>query len=201
MDANSFLKRIILVGLLSALPTFLQAAPPGGGGHFSHGGSSGGHFAPGMHSGARPGVHNFAWNHGSGHWNGHGDWHGGGNWNGHGDWHGHWGHHHHDRFFFGFYPYWYPGWGWGYYDYGYPYYGDYWDDYPDYYYPSGGRPASMSLDTFVQDGLARRGYYSGQIDGVIGPQTRSAIREFQSDNNLPVTGRIDSQLVHALRSS
>jgi peptidoglycan hydrolase-like protein with peptidoglycan-binding domain len=50
----------------------------------------------------------------------------------------------------------------------------------------------------VQGALARRGYYDGQIDGVAGPGTRSAIREFQHDNGLPVTGRIDSQLVQSL---
>jgi peptidoglycan hydrolase-like protein with peptidoglycan-binding domain len=52
----------------------------------------------------------------------------------------------------------------------------------------------------VQGALAQRGYYDGQIDGVAGPGTRSAIREFQRDNGLPVTGRIDSQLVQALKN-
>ena len=52
----------------------------------------------------------------------------------------------------------------------------------------------------VQGALAQRGYYDGQIDGVLGPGTRSAIREFQRDNGLPVTGRIDSQLVQALKN-
>jgi hypothetical protein len=217
MDANSFMKRIVLVGLISALPVFVQAAPPAGGGR-SHGGSGGGHSFSGSHGWGGSGSHGSAWNHGSGHWNGHGNWNHGnwsggnwhhgnwsggnwhhGNWSG-GNWHGHgWHHHDHDRFSFGFFPYWYPGW--GYYDYGYPYYGyDYWDDYSDYA-ASTYRPSSGSIDTFVQDSLARRGYYSGEIDGVVGPETRSAIREFQNDNNLPVTGRVDSQLVHTLRSS
>jgi len=50
MDANSFLKRIILIGLVSALPTFVSVASPGGGGH-SSGGSGGGHSSSGSGSG------------------------------------------------------------------------------------------------------------------------------------------------------
>jgi localization factor PodJL len=47
--------------------------------------------------------------------------------------------------------------------------------------------------------LAWRGYYSGRIDGVMGPETRAAIRSFQSHQGLPVTGQIDSRLINALR--
>ena len=50
MDANSFLKRITLIALVSALPTFVSVASPGGGGH-SSGGSSGGHSSSGSSSG------------------------------------------------------------------------------------------------------------------------------------------------------
>ena len=35
MDANSFLKRITLIALVTALPTFVSASSPGGGGHSS----------------------------------------------------------------------------------------------------------------------------------------------------------------------
>ena len=51
----------------------------------------------------------------------------------------------------------------------------------------------------VQAALAWRGYYGGRIDGVMGPETRSAIRSFQSHEGLPVTGQIDSRLVDSLR--
>ena len=44
----------------------------------------------------------------------------------------------------------------------------------------------------VQKRLKELGYYPGLIDGIWGKQTESAIREFQSDNSLSVTGRIDS---------
>jgi hypothetical protein len=49
MDANSFLKRIALFSLLTALPIFGSASPPGGGGHSSGGGHSagGGHAVGG----------------------------------------------------------------------------------------------------------------------------------------------------------
>jgi hypothetical protein len=154
---------------------------------------------------------------GRGHWSRNSQWRRG-DWNGQGDWrHGNrtaWRrhdegrdheHHRHDRFSFGFFPYWYPGW--GYYDYGYPYYAY---DYPDYYYPDNGyyypdngyysdQNGSANVPALVQQSLARRGYYAGGVDGVIGPETRSAIREFQRDNGLPVTGRIDSQLMQALK--
>ena len=104
------------------------------------------------------------------------------------------------RFNFGFYPFWYPGPAYGY---AYPYS----DDYPDYYPDSGDyrgergsydQRSAVSIEVLVQSALARRGYYSGPVDGVIGSGTRGAIREFQNDNRLPVTGQIDGPLVQAL---
>ena len=50
----------------------------------------------------------------------------------------------------------------------------------------------------VQRELRRRGYYRGSIDGDAGPQTRAAIRSYQADRGLSVTGRIDSRLVRSL---
>lgn len=44
----------------------------------------------------------------------------------------------------------------------------------------------------LQRALAKEGYYSGPIDGVVGPKTRSGLREFQGDEKLPVTGRVDA---------
>ena len=108
-------------------------------------------------------------------------------------------HHRHDRVSFAFFPYWYPSG--SYYRYGYP---NYSYDYYDYYYPDNGydsgQSESASIEVLVQEALARRGYYSGQVDGLIGPETRNAIREFQRDNGLPVTERITPQLLQALRN-
>jgi len=41
----------------------------------------------------------------------------------------------------------------------------------------------------VQAGLTDLGYNPGPIDGVMGPQTRSAIRTYQRDHGLQVDGR------------
>jgi hypothetical protein len=64
-----------------------------------------------------------------------------------------------------------------------------------YYY---GNDTSGSLAADVQIELARRGYDPGPADGVIGPQTRDAIADFQRDEGLPVTGRIDTNVVREL---
>jgi localization factor PodJL len=50
----------------------------------------------------------------------------------------------------------------------------------------------------VQSKLAQRGYYQGAIDGVIGSDSRQAIRAFQAAQGLPVTGAIDIKLLNAL---
>src|SRR6516164_4380228 len=50
MDANSFLRRIILVAVASALPALASVTSAHGGGH-SAGGSSGGHSSSGSNSG------------------------------------------------------------------------------------------------------------------------------------------------------
>ncbi|MES2569893.1 MAG: peptidoglycan-binding domain-containing protein, partial [Verrucomicrobiota bacterium] len=54
----------------------------------------------------------------------------------------------------------------------------------------------LGLD--VQRNLRRLGYYRGAIDGNVGPGTRAAIRNYQSEHGLRVTGRIDSELLEAL---
>ena len=45
----------------------------------------------------------------------------------------------------------------------------------------------------VQESLRDKGYYHGHVDGVLGPQTREAIRQYQKSENLPVTGRLDGE--------
>jgi hypothetical protein len=47
----------------------------------------------------------------------------------------------------------------------------------------------------VQEGLARLGYSPGPLDGVLGAQTRDAIRRFEQDRNLTQTGAITEELV------
>ena len=45
----------------------------------------------------------------------------------------------------------------------------------------------------VQKTLRDKGYDPGPIDGVMGPQTRKALRQYQKSENLPVTGHLDTQ--------
>jgi lipoprotein-anchoring transpeptidase ErfK/SrfK len=44
----------------------------------------------------------------------------------------------------------------------------------------------------MQVALARQGLSSGSIDGLIGPQTRAALRSFQQREHLPITGELDN---------
>jgi peptidoglycan hydrolase-like protein with peptidoglycan-binding domain len=45
----------------------------------------------------------------------------------------------------------------------------------------------------AQHELKSEGYYNGPVDGVDGPMTRAAIRNYQSANKLAVNGRLDNQ--------
>jgi peptidoglycan hydrolase-like protein with peptidoglycan-binding domain len=64
----------------------------------------------------------------------------------------------------------------------------------------GAAPSLMQVYTVtVQQELGRRGYYSGPVDGVLGGQTQAAIRDFQEDNGLPITGDVSLELVNYLR--
>lgn len=70
----------------------------------------------------------------------------------------------------------------------------------DYMKFSAPRPgAGPSGVAHTQRRLAARGYYDGAIDGIAGPKTRAAIRRFQRDAGLAVTGKIDRSLARALR--
>jgi hypothetical protein len=89
------------------------------------------------------------------------------------------------------YPYywdWYPSWSWsvpyafnyGYYSYGYnPSYGNDYDYYSDPAYGYG--YADRSSIAQLQRRLARAGYYDGAIDGIMGRQTRRAIRDYERE--------------------
>jgi Putative peptidoglycan binding domain len=84
--------------------------------------------------------------------------------------------------------YWYPAWGYyadAYYPYDGPIYG-YNDLPPD------------EVITNVQIQLYNEGYYSGPIDGILGPDTRAAIADYQADHGLAVTAAIDEPTVVSL---
>ena len=51
----------------------------------------------------------------------------------------------------------------------------------------------------VQIGLVGYGYYEGPLDGVMGPMTREALRRFQADYGLDVTGTITPEVLDAFK--
>ena len=59
-------------------------------------------------------------------------------------------------------------------------------------------PVSANLIRVLQTELSNRGFNPGPADGLKGPKTRSAIREFQSAKGLEVTGNISKSLLVAL---
>jgi hypothetical protein len=46
--------------------------------------------------------------------------------------------------------------------------------------------------------LAGLGYYKGSVDGEYGPAIQQAIQQFQADNELPVSGRLDLKTLSSL---
>jgi hypothetical protein len=200
----------VVLGALVALglcASQIDARAHGGG--FSGGGGFGGH-------GGGFGGHGFSGGGGSQGGNFHGYGFAGGGWGHGGNFHGHNGNFHGNRRFFfgpgfGFYAYpWWPWW-WDYYYPAGPYYG-----YDGGYYGGGyngggydvsydpqnnnsGYSSQFNSTRAVQAALAWRGFYNGRIDGVMGPETRSAIEAFQKRQGLTVTGEIDSNLTKALQ--
>jgi hypothetical protein len=204
MNNSKLVLFVICLFVLMFTAPLVTAAPRGGGssGHF--GGMAG---RPGMWGGQRFSGGNWRGNN----WHG-GNWSGrnwrGGNWH-NGNFHNRNFHNDNDVIFigsFGF-PWWWgwgwgAGWGWGYpyygYPYGYGYYG-YGDPYGyGYGYGYGGNQyggdygygngygqygeATHSRVAELQRRLARAGYYHGSVDGVLGPQTRRAIRAYERDH-------------------
>jgi peptidoglycan hydrolase-like protein with peptidoglycan-binding domain len=50
----------------------------------------------------------------------------------------------------------------------------------------------------VQEALKTKGFDPGEPDGVVGPKTSQALRDFQKSQNIQVTGRIDDKTASAL---
>jgi peptidoglycan hydrolase-like protein with peptidoglycan-binding domain len=50
----------------------------------------------------------------------------------------------------------------------------------------------------IQEALKTKGFDPGTADGVVGPKTNQALRDFQKSNNLQATGRIDDKTASAL---
>ena len=110
----------------------------------------------------------------------------------------------------GYYPYNY-GYGYGYpVSYGY-------NSYPSDYYYANEYPAGYTTTTTryvtsgygdlayndnivvaVQERLARAGSYVGAIDGVAGPETRSAVARWEGNHGMYADGRIDSRSLSSM---
>lgn len=78
---------------------------------------------------------------------------------------------------------------------------------PAYYAPRYYEPAPVVVGREVGGGdvvadvqgvLARKGYYSGVVDGSMGPRSRAAIRAWQADVGLPVTGTLNTATLRSL---
>ena len=85
--------------------------------------------------------------------------------------------------------YWYPAWG---YD---PNYERYDYDGPIYTY---GNLLPDQVIVNVQNALKALGYYSGDINGSLGVDTRQALTAYQQDYGLDATGAVDEATVRAL---
>lgn len=71
------------------------------------------------------------------------------------------------------------------------------EDFPNgYVLQPGYQPASDEIA--VQQALSRLGYYQGPIDGRIGPQTLSAIAQYEQDHNMSISNAIVPALLQAL---
>jgi hypothetical protein len=89
--------------------------------------------------------------------------------------------------------YWYPAWGYNpsaqYYAY----------DGPIYVGQRAEPPDKVIAD--VQAVLQQMGYYTGEVDGLLGPLTREALSAYQSDNGLTTTAAIDEPTLDSLGMS
>jgi putative peptidoglycan binding protein len=58
-----------------------------------------------------------------------------------------------------------------------------------------------SRDTirWVQASLQQLGYDAGKVDGAVGRRTAAAIKKYENDNGLPVTGKMSAALVDSLK--
>jgi peptidoglycan hydrolase-like protein with peptidoglycan-binding domain len=69
--------------------------------------------------------------------------------------------------------------------------------------PQGDAPASVEGGNpvaVVQKALSRAAYGPLPVDGLLGPRTRDAIKQFEADHGLPVSGEISEQLMTELHA-
>jgi hypothetical protein len=86
--------------------------------------------------------------------------------------------------------YWYPAWG---YDESASYY-----PYDGPIYVGDNRTPFDQVVADVQASLQEQGYYHGDVDGLMGPQTREALADFQRDHGLITTAALDQPTLSSL---
>jgi hypothetical protein len=86
--------------------------------------------------------------------------------------------------------YWYPAWGYS------PQHEYYAYDAPIYVGHRAEPPDQVIAD--VQAELKEMGYYTGEVDGLLGPLTRQALEGYQADSGLQVTQVIDEPTLESL---
>ena len=67
-------------------------------------------------------------------------------------------------------------------------------------WPTEDRPLTDDERTELQLLLTRAGLYNGAIDGKIGPQSRAAVRAYQSGRGMPADGYVGMRLLEKMRS-
>lgn len=78
-------------------------------------------------------------------------------------------------------------------------YGDgYYSSQPSGAYASRSPALSQDMVRQVQARLQQAGTYNGSIDGLWGPQTEAAVRSYQQQRNLNVTGQLDGDTLASL---
>jgi hypothetical protein len=119
----------------------------------------------------------------------------------HPQWHNQgWWHSHHNHIILvggGWYfwnaGYWYPAWGYNESEAYYPY------DGPIYVGQNPAPPDQIIAD--VQSSLQEQGYYSGEVDGLLGPLTRAALADYQQAQGLEPTSAMDEPTLESLGMS
>jgi peptidoglycan hydrolase-like protein with peptidoglycan-binding domain len=53
----------------------------------------------------------------------------------------------------------------------------------------------------AQEGLAKAGLYKGKVTGQFNADTRKALKKYQKENKLPVTGRLNDSTLSKLKSA
>jgi peptidoglycan hydrolase-like protein with peptidoglycan-binding domain len=65
------------------------------------------------------------------------------------------------------------------------------------------KPMTWTTDQIkeAQEGLAKAGLYKGKPTGQFNADTRKALKKYQKQNKLPVTGRLDNEVLSKLKSA